>query len=406
MKNFIFLILFLVVGKLGFAQIECLTVYTEDDIERLPSLEVEIIDAKIYVSTYYGGFYVIENGMVSSIDTFNTIFPDIVIRNISKFSDGLACSYRLGTTTTIYAYDFEMNSFTEIISNEDIIPNEQTNMISNNIPLSVESKDDLLLVGTTSGLLTYDLDGNYQQFQDLDDDGVIEFIFDIDTESDDHAWLCTRSGVFTMDYLTLEFTKITDQTCSQIVIDQNEEVVFTDRMTDKLYKYANSGVEELAQSNTVISFVNVQDFEVGPDNRLYFITPNAVIVSNDLEFETLFEIEEGARIAVDDNWIVGGGKEVIVYECPLSNLNEEVRHEPLFNIYPNLVFNELHVTSTDEYDQLPVEFSIVNKMGVEVLNGEMQTNALILDIDQLPGGMYLIVLKSKNEVAKSSFVKI
>lgn len=406
MKNLILVISFLMFGKLLLSQQECLTIYTNDDIERLPCLEVEIVDSKICVSTYYGGFYIIENDIVTSIDTFNVVLPDIVIRNMSKFSDGLACSYRLGTTTTIYLYDFEQNAFEQIISNEDIIPNDQTNLFSNNIPLSIESKEDVLLIGTTSGLLIYDLDGNYQQIQDLDGDGAIEFVYDIDTESESEAWLCTNSGVFTMDYTTFAFTRISEGNCSQIVVDQNDEVIFTDRITDRLYKYADSGIEEIAQSNAVISFRDVQDFEVDDKNNLIFISLKDVVISEDLDFEKLFDLEEGSRLAVEGDLIVAGGREVIVYECPLTNVSEEIQEQNAFDIYPNAVVNELNVSLIEELHEGSITLSIINEMGVEVLNRKMDAKSLTIEAGQWPAGNYYIILKNANQTLRKSFVKI
>jgi len=406
MKNLILFISFLIVAQLGYTQEECLTIYTDEDIERLPSFDVEIVDSKICVSTYYGGFYIIENEIVTSIDTFNVVLPDIVIRNMCKYSDGLACSYRLGTTTTIYSYDFEKDSFKKIIDNEDILPNDQISQFSNNIPLSIKSKDNLLLIGTSAGLSTYTIDGNYQQIQDLDDDGVIDFVFDIDTNSDSEAWICTNSGVFTMDYLTFNVTKITDETCSQIVINQNEEVIFTDRITDKLYKYSGSTLEEIAASSTIISFKDVKDIEVDSENRLFFITPNEVIVSEDLEFEKLFDLEEGSSLASDDELVVAGGRQVIVYDCPVSNLEEGKNLETSFSIYPQIALDELQISVKDGFDFSPVNISIVNAVGIEVLNDMMYTHILTLEIGQLPAGIYYVILKNRNGTVKKSFIKI
>lgn len=407
----IFILIFSSISLLpsfGWSQEDCLTVFTETEIEHLPITSIKVIDSTTYISTFYGALYTTEDNIITSIDTFDSLGTSPLIKDISGYLNKIALAHYIGSTTEVYLYDKEEDSLEKIIDSDDIILNYQTTDYGHSTPFVIESRDSLLLVGTTSGLLVYDKNNEFYQFQDFDNDGYIEAIFDIDTRFDNHAWLCTNSGLYTIDYETLEITKELEQPCRKGIAKQANEFFFlAPGAVDVLFKYSNGVLSEEAQGNSEILVYRIRNIDVNAEGKLTFITNEYVATYHDQEFTILFDINHGIDLAINENQIIAGGNStVIISNCSITNIKDVIIKEPTFKIFPNTTEGKLNISLDKQIDLSKTELQIINTTGLKVFNSRVQSHSLNINLSHIPSGLYYTILKTEHGLTTQSFIKL
>lgn len=87
------------------------------------------------------------------------------------------------------------------------------------------------------------------------------------------------------------------------------------------------------------------------------------------------------------------------FGTPLLNTEDFIA--PNFSIYPNPTANILNINSNSDIK----EVKIYNTLGQLVMNQSVNSNALVLPVENLSKGIYIIVVQIQNEVIRKQFIK-
>jgi hypothetical protein len=396
----------------------CITVYDNQEIERVPVTDIEFFENSIYVSTYFGGFYKITNGIIDSIEHFNSPLADIGILGICQFNNKLALSYRVAGNISLHFYDLTTESFNEVITGPEIAQINQNPFIGPNFIYAIESINNTLLMGTSLGLFVMDSAGNQFLYEDLDSDGNKDYVTDIEKTESGELLLGTTSGCYNFNSDTYQFSKLAeteDYSISSLISLDNDKVLFISSNTRLLLEYDDGQVNLIQDISDLFSFLpNTSDMRWHNDSLYVAVGLNLYRYESGSSLQEVLTVEGPSTILVSDGnrLAMGTFDELVLYDCngTMTDLFDE-KIETEIKIYPNPSQNYLNINlSNMENINTNFKLTVINSFGEKMTNlyhtFDESNKLCSLDLSHVKSGLYYLCINSEHGNIIKKFIKI
>lgn len=130
------------------------------------------------------------------------------------------------------------------------------------------------------------------------------------------------------------------------------------------------------------------------------INTPAYLLGGDPTSPTVYEVLPGQENDFEAEPLNEMIPEGIAYRFTPSTLSIKKYEKNTFNLYPNPVDNEIHISSADHYSY---NLSVYNSLGQLIKENTQSTGNM--DVSELSSGIYFIKIKTVNGLVTKKFIK-
>lgn len=372
-------------------------IFPYENLEIRTPTDLLWVENELYISTFFGGFHKFTDDHISfSNEEFESGLPDKNINKMAIFDDQLVTLNQNFVSSILYRYSIEEDEFELLFDSDEYEYNDQTSDLVHCNPRDIAVIDEYIICGTTCGLLIYHFDEGLTQIKDINSDGLIDVISDLESY-DNELYFSTlaSTSIYHLNIPGFEVSELyTIPEGKKIgkILPVDEGILFTNS-DDEIKLLNNNQVSTFAPAPTSIDIYPTDNF-VKENDTIYLTTNDDVHLLIEGEYISNIEVcgfnNRMTYGAVADNCNLN----ILEINNPVSVDDSDKKNN--FTFYPNPSEGVLNIQLVNHEKN---NIHLYNNMGKLFFSTilDASQNFLQIDTTNLPGGIYYLRVNNKIE---------